>query len=134
MARLERKSLTRWENGVVKTYYQGDDVPDLKPSGLSGIMLTQEEGGGVRKKPAGKTAQTAKTETATVADSDSDSDLDIIDRLEGNAESVKAYVLTVDRIDLLEEILVAEGEGKNRSTVRGAIEDRIKALEEGEEG
>lgn len=135
MARLERKSLTRWENGVVKTYYRGDDVPDLKPSGVSGIMLTREEGGEVRRKVSGKTAAPApKTETSTVADSDSDSDLDIIERLEGNAESVKAYVLTVDRIDLLEEILVAEGEGKNRSTVRGAIEDRIKVLEEGEEG
>lgn len=133
MPRLERKSLTRWENGVVKTYYRGDDVPDLNPSGLSGVMLTQEEGGGVRRKVSGKTAQ-PKTETFTVTDSDSDSDdVDIIERLEGNAESVKAYVLTVDRIDLLEEILVAEGEGKNRSTVRGAIEDRIKALEEEQE-
>ena len=124
MARLERKSLTRWENGVAKTYREGDDVPDLKPSGVSGVMLTQEEGGGVRKKAAGQTAPAAKTETAT-----SDSAIDIIDRLEGNAEPVKAWILTIDRIDLLEEILVAEGEGKNRSTVRGAIEDRIKALE-----
>lgn len=132
MARLTRKSMTRWENGVAKTYVRGDEVPDLKPSGLSGVMLTQEEGGGIRK-VSGKTSAQSPTAVATsTKDSDSDSDLDIIDVLEGNVDLVKAYVAKVDRVDLLEEILVAEGEGKNRSTVRGAIEDRIKALEEGE--
>lgn len=136
MARLQRKSLTRWENGVAKTYFQGDEVPDLQSSGVTGVMLTQEEGGD-SKKVSGKTAtakgETKTGQTQTPSLTSSKSDPDIIDILEGNVDSVKAYIATVDRVELLEEILVAEGEGKNRSTVRGAIEDRIKALEEGED-
>jgi hypothetical protein len=130
MARLQRKSMTRWEDGVARTYVQGDEVPDLKPSGVNGIMLTQEEGGG-NKKASGKTARSTAESGAKTGQTKSDPD--IIDILEGNADTVKAYIATVERVELLEEILVAEGEGKNRSTVRGAIEDRIKALEEGED-
>lgn len=125
MARLERTSLTRWENGKPVTYHKGDDVPDYKPGGdpeKPNVFLTREEGGAKtgKPKPAAKTPETPDN-----------GDLDIVQLLEGNAASVISHVSTVDQISVLEDILVQEGEGKNRSTVTTAINDRIKALEEG---
>lgn len=130
MARLERNSYTRWENGAPVTYRKGDDVPDLAPGGdptKSNVFLTREEGAKVPAKA--RSAKTPLPPEPSDPETDQDSDLDIIKLLEGNAESVKSYVATVDQIGVLEDILVAEGEGKNRSTVTSAINDRIKALE-----
>lgn len=130
MARLERNSLTRWENGVPKTYFKGDDVPDLRSSGVTGVFLTREEGG---KTPT-KTKTVSVVKTGAESDTDLDSDLDILNLLEGNVRDVVSHIGTEERIEVLENILVAEGEGKNRSTVTTAINDRIKALEEADGG
>lgn len=135
MARLERRSFTRWENGVAKTYYKGDDVPDLKPGGdpeKPNVFLTLEEGAKMparQKTAAAKVAAPAPSETGE----DNGAGLDIIELLEGNVPSVVSHIASENRIGVLEDILVAEGEGKNRSTVTSAINDRIKVLEQ-EEG
>lgn len=128
MARLERTSLTRWENGKAVTYHKGDDVPDYRPGGdpeKPNVFLTREEGARV---PGRAKATPVKPGVAETAE---DADLDIVQLLEGNAASVISHISTVDQISVLEDILVQEGEGKNRSTVTTAINDRIKALEEG---
>lgn len=125
MARLERTSLTRWENGKPVTYRKGVDVPDYQPGGdpeKPNVFLTREEGAKVPGRTKAAPVKPAATE---------DVDLDIIQLLEGNAASVISHISTVDQISVLEDILVQEGEGKNRSTVTTAINDRIKALEEG---
>lgn len=133
MARLERHSLTRWENGKTVTYHKGDDVPDLKSEGSPdkpNVFLTLEEGARV---PAKSRSRFAPSEPSELETADQDKDLDIIQLLEGNVPSVISHISTVDQISVLEDILVAEGEGKNRSTVTSAINDRIKTLEEGQE-
>ena len=132
MARLERRTLTRWEDGVVKTYQRGDDVPDLKPSGVSGVFLTQAERGKVAGRPDRKSAKTAgpATQATSQQPASADLDLDIVELLEGNVRDVVSHIDTESRISVLEDILVAEGEGKNRSTVTSAINERIKQLEE----
>jgi hypothetical protein len=131
MARLEKRSLTRWENGVPKTYSKGDDVPDLESRGVTGTFLTQAEGAKVPGRKTTATPKTAPADMGTDPDNIGDGDLDIIELLEGNVPTVLSHISTEDRVNVLEDILVAEGEGKNRSTVTTAINDRIKALEEG---